>query len=66
MESVRGGTAGIHSFKVSNILEIDELHDIVEKVEQMHRRELKTSFLKKKRNIGIAVESSKDIFLHMK
>ena len=30
VESVRGGVEGIHNFKASNILEIDELHSVVE------------------------------------
>lgn len=61
MESVRGGTAGIHSFKVSNILEIDELHDIVEKVTDAQKR-TEDQLLDEKEKYRIAVESSKDIF----
>lgn len=61
MESVRGGTNGIHSFKVSNILEIDELHDIVEKVTDAQKR-TEYQLLDEKEKYRIAVESSKDIF----
>ena len=32
IESVRGGVDGIHGFRTSNILEIDELHDVIEKL----------------------------------
>ena len=61
MESVRGGTEGIHGFKASNIMEIDELHDIVEKVTDAQKN-TEEQLLDEKERYRIAVESSKDIF----
>ncbi len=61
MESVRGGVAGIHNFKNSDILEIDELHGVIETLtdEQM---QTETQLLEEKERYRIAVESSQDIF----
>ena len=46
---------------MSNILEIDELHDIVEKVTDAQKR-TEDQLLDEKEKYRIAVESSKDIF----
>ena len=61
MESVRGGIQGIHEFKASNIMEIDELHDIVEKVTDAQKK-MEEQLLDEKERYRLAVESSKDIF----
>lgn len=61
MESVCGGVTGIRDFKNSNILEIDELHGVIENLtdEQM---QTETQLLEEKERYRIAVESSQDIF----
>lgn len=61
MDSVRGGLEGIHSFKSSDITEIDELHDIVQKVEDAQKI-TEEELLEEKERYRIAVESSNDIF----
>ncbi len=61
VESVRGGVEGIHNFKTSNILEIDELHDVVENltVVEMQTEE---QLIEEKERYRVAVESSQDMF----
>lgn len=61
MESVRGGIEGIQDFKASNILEIDELHDIVENV-TTNQKITEEQLRDEKERYRIAVESSQDIF----
>lgn len=61
MDSVRGGVEGIHEFKTSDILEINELHEVIENLtdEQMQTEK---QLLEEKERYRIAVESSQDIF----
>ncbi len=61
VDSVRGGVEGIHNFKESNILELDELHSVVESLtdaQELSQRQL----LEEKERYRIAVESSQDMF----
>ena len=65
MESVRGGVTGIHNFKGSNILEIDELHDVIENLtDAQHQAE--EQLIEEKERYRIAVESSEDLFFVFK
>ena len=61
MESVRGGVEGIHAFRDSGILEIDELHDVVENLTDAERQS-SAQLLEEKERYRIAVESSQDVF----
>ena len=61
VESVRGGVEGIHNFKVSNIIEIDALHDVVEHLTDT-QKEIEEQLIEEKERYRIAVESSKDMF----
>ena len=65
MESVRGGVEGIHGFKDSGILEIDELHDVVENLTDAQRQSA-TQLLEEKERYRIAVESSQDVFFTLR
>lgn len=61
MESVRGGVDGIHRFQTSGILEINELHEVVENLtdEQIKTQE---QLSEEKERYQLAVESSQDMF----
>ena len=61
VESVRGGIEGIHSFRDSGIIEIDELHDVVENLTDAQQRN-EEQLLEEKERYRVAVESSKDMF----
>ena len=61
MQCVRGGVEGIHNFRRSDILEIDELHDVVENLTDMQKR-TEEQLLEEKERYRIAVESSQDMF----
>jgi len=61
VESVRGGVDGIHQFRTANILEVDELHDVVEDLTDAQQR-TEDQLLEEKERYRIAVESSKDMF----
>jgi len=61
VESVRGGVKGIHSYKVSNIIEIDDLHDVVENLTDTQQR-TEEQLREEKERYRIAVESSHDMF----
>lgn len=61
MESVRGGVAGIRGFKHSGILEIDELHNVIETLTDS-QQSAEEQLLEEKERYRIAVESSDDIF----
>lgn len=61
MDSVRGGVEGIRSFKASNIIEIDELHEVVKTITESQRR-TKEELMAEKERYRLAVESSQDIF----
>ena len=65
MESVRGGVEGIHDFKDSGILEIDELHDVVENLTDAQRQSA-AQLLEEKERYRIAVESSQDVFFTLR
>ena len=65
MESVRGGVEGIHGFPTSNILEIDELHDVIETLTDT-QKETEGQLLEEKERYRIAVESSQDLFFTYK
>lgn len=61
MESVRGGVEKLHQFKPSGILEVDELHSVIEGLtnSQAAAEEL---IMEEKERYRIAVESSHDMF----
>ena len=61
MESVRGGINGLHNFERSDILEIDELHDVVENLADSQKR-TQEQLVEEKERYQIAVESSQDVF----
>ena len=61
VESVRGGVEGIHNFKVSNIREIDMLHDVIENMTDA-QQQIEEQLLEEKERYRIAVESSHDMF----
>ena len=65
VESVRGGVEGIHAFQDSNILEIDELHDVVENLTDAERQAA-MQLLEEKERYRIAVESSQDVFFTLR
>ncbi len=60
-ESVREGTAGIRSFEESDILEIDELHNVIENLTDA-QEETEGQLREEKERYKIAVESSNDLF----
>ena len=60
-ESVRGGMEGIRGFRESGILEIDELHDVIENLTDAQRK-AEDQLLEEKERYKVAVESSKDMF----
>lgn len=61
MDSVRGGLKGLESFRMSYIAEIDELHDVVQKLTES---EISTEnqLREEKERYRIALESSNDVF----
>lgn len=61
MDSIRGGIAGLKNFIPSNIQEVDELHEVVEKLTES---EIKTEnqLNEEKERYRVAVESSNDLF----
>lgn len=61
MESVRGGSEALHKFQPSNIIEIDELHDVVEKATDT-QKQIEAQLLEEKERYRVALESSQDIF----
>ena len=61
VESVRGGVEGIRDFKVSNISEIDLLHDVVENLTDT-QQQIEEQLREEKERYRIAVESSPDMF----
>ena len=61
MESVRAGVSGIHDFRDSDILEIDELHDVIENLTDTEKQ-TQDLLLEEKERYRLAVESSQDIF----
>lgn len=61
MESVRGGVEGIHRFKISDIVEIDELHDVIENLADA-QKQIEGQIIEEKERYRIAVESSQDMF----
>ncbi len=65
VDSVRGGVEGIHSFRDSNILELDELHDVVESLTDSQRQSA-LQLLEEKERYRIAVESSQDVFFTLR
>ena len=65
MESVRNGVTGIHKFQTSDILEIDELHDVIEKLTDTQLQN-EIQLKEEKERYRIAVESSQDMFFTYK
>lgn len=61
VKSVRKGITGIHNFKTSNIIEIDELHDVIENLIDAQKQTAE-QLLEEKEKYRIAVECSKDTF----
>ena len=61
MNSVRNGAEGIRSFPPSKILEVDELHDVLESATEAQEK-TEDQLRAEKERYRIAVESSEDIF----
>ena len=61
MDSVRGGPEGLKNFHEANILEVDELHDVVQNLTESELS-TETQLKEEKERYRIAVESSNDIF----
>ena len=61
MESVRAGVSGIHDFRDSDILEIDELHEVIENLTDT-QKQTQDLLMEEKERYRLAVESSQDIF----
>lgn len=61
MECISRGSAGLQEFKLSNILEIDSLYDVVNDL-TAKQKEAENILLEEKERYRIALESSKDIF----
>ena len=61
VEGVRGGVEGIHAFVPADIVEIDELHDVIENLTDA-QQQAEEQLLEEKERYRIAVETSDDIF----
>ena len=61
MDSVRGGLVGLKTFQPSNIIEVDELHDVVQNLTESELS-TETQLEEEKERYRVAVESSNDIF----
>ena len=61
MGCISEGTAGLHAFKPSNILEIDALYDVVVDLTEQQRK-VENILLEEKERYKVALESSKDLF----
>lgn len=61
MDSIRGGLPGLKAFRPSSILEIDELHQVVETLTESEMR-TEDQLQEEKERYRVAVESSSDIF----
>lgn len=61
MASVRGGMAGLRKYKDSSILEIDELHHVVENLTESENK-IREQINEEKERYRIVVESSNDLF----
>lgn len=61
MESIRGGIEGIRNFRPARILEIDELHDVIENLTDQQKK-AEEHLLEEKEKYRVAVESTQDMF----
>lgn len=61
MDSIRGGVEGLRAFRPSKILEIDELHQVVENLTESELR-TEAQLNEEKERYRVAVESSSDVF----
>ena len=61
VEGVRGGVEGIHAFAPAEIVEIDELHDVIENLTDA-QQQAEEQLLEEKERYRIAVETSDDVF----
>ena len=61
MNSVRGGVEGIREFVPSQIMEIDELHNVVENVTEAQKK-TEEQLIEEKERYRVAIESSQDMF----
>ena len=61
MDSVRGGVEGIREFVPSQIIEIDELHNVVENMTEAQKK-TEDQLIEEKERYRIAIESSQDMF----
>ncbi len=61
MYCISKGSAGLQEFKLSNILEIDALYDVVNDLTE-RQKEAENILLEEKERYRVALESSKDIF----
>lgn len=61
MQCIMEGSAGLQTFKLSNILEIDALYDVISDLTEQQRK-AENILLEEKERYKVALESSKDIF----
>lgn len=61
MQCISRGSAGLEEFRLSNILEIDALYDVVKDLTE-RQREAENVLLEEKERYRVALESSKDVF----
>ena len=61
MQCISQGPEGLQRFKLSNILEVDRLYDVVVDLTEQ-QREAENILLEEKERYKVALESSKDIF----
>ena len=61
MHCIMEGSAGLQTFKLSNILEIDALYDVISDLTEQQRKS-ENILLEEKERYKVALESSKDIF----
>lgn len=61
MKNIRGGIDGLQHFQDTGILEVDELHDVVENL-TMTQKQVEEQLREEKERYRIAVECSKDVF----
>ncbi len=61
MQCIMEGSAGLQKFRLSNILEIDALYDVVSDLTKQQKK-AENILLEEKERYKVALESSKDIF----
>ncbi len=61
MNSVRGGILGLNTYENSNVVEIDELHDVIEELTEKDFKQ-NQELVEEKERLQIAMQSTNDIF----